>query len=96
MEQREEVIKINGVNPPLHPKDEHGKYSGFLINLRSIILEELNTGKILEVTMIDNQEANKLLTDIKQLNIDPEKEFIMKLEDNLLIVEKKIFYKTGI
>jgi hypothetical protein len=52
--ENENIIKINGIEPPLHLENEPGSYMIFLDRVKEIILNELNTGKTLEV-MIPNQ-----------------------------------------
>lgn len=96
MENNDNLIKINGVEPPLHLKSEPGKYYSFLINVKSTILNELNTGKILEVSMPNQIEAEQLLRDLTNLNVNDDKAYIMKVENNFLTVQKYFTVKTGI
>ena len=87
---------INGIKPPLHLKNEPGKYTGFLIRVKETILTELNTGKTLEVKMPCNIKAEQLLKDLIEINVNNDNAFILKVENNILIVNKYFTIKTGI
>lgn len=96
MKDNDNIIRVNGVEPPLHLVNEPGKYIGFINKVNSIILNDLNSGTILEVTMPNKSETAKLLIDLKITNIIIEDEYIIKIEENILIVSKRITYKIGI
>lgn len=92
--ENENIIKVNGIEPPLRLKSEPGRYTKFVIEVKKIISNDLNAGKILEVTMPNKIEAKKLLEDLIELKVD-ESLYIMKLQNNLLVVQKYITIKTG-
>jgi hypothetical protein len=94
--ENENIIKINGIEPPLHLENEPGSYMIFLDRVKEIILNELNTGKTLEVMMPNQLEAEKLLNDLTIFKISNDHEFRIKVEDNYLIASKYFIIKTGI
>lgn len=89
MKNNDKTIKLNGVIPPLHLKNEPGKYMSFLLNVKNSILNDLNMGGELEVTMEDQNQAEKLLKDLIKIGIDNETEFIIRIENSLLKVCKR-------
>ena len=93
--ESENIIKINGIEPPLHLENEPEKYTGFLIMVKEIILNELNTGKTLEVMMPNQLEAEKLLNELIIFKISNDHEFRIKVEDNYLFASKYFIIKTG-
>lgn len=95
MENKDNTIKINGIEPPLHLENEPGRYQGFVSNLLRISNNELNSGKTLEVKMLSQNEAEKLLIDLNNLDFNVDKAFITKIENNFLIVKKQFTYKIG-
>lgn len=94
--EKETIIKINGIEPPLHLKNEPASYMKFLNKVKEIILNELNTGKTLEVMMPNQLEAEKLLNDLIIFKISNDHEFRIKVEDNYLRASKYFIIKTGI
>lgn len=71
-------------------------YTGFLMEVKYIILNELNTGKILKVKMFTENETKNLLINLNNLKVNDKNDFIMKIEKDILTVQKIITYKTGI